>query len=258
VPGVETSPRHHRGPQRRISVRGGAHLRRLPGLDQSAAGPLPARGRGRVPAAIETAEKIPDRNLRRDGRADRPAPQGTHRRRPGRRPAHNRLAPGAPSPGPGVGGDHLLAADPCWLGDRGAEEEAEDRLPAVRRRAAQRDLAGRLHPLPADPPRRLSGSRPGDPVLARRPLPVRALGDRAPPGHRPERVGHLPPNHRPAWCSGLDVDRQRHGVHHPAVRRQGRPQRLRARTKTSSACCRRTPDRATRPPAARWSGSSRP
>ncbi len=89
-------------------------------------------------------------------------------------------------------------------------------------RPAQRDLAGRLHPLP---PRRPQRRR--DPLLARRPLPLRHLGHRPPPRHRPHRRRHVHQRPRRPRHPGLDTDRQRDGVHHPTVRRQGRPQRLR-------------------------------
>jgi hypothetical protein len=55
----------------------------------------------------------------------------------------------------------------------------------VRRRAAQQVPAGRLHPLPAHPPRRPTGRRLPDPDLAAGPRSVRAPGDHARLGHRP-------------------------------------------------------------------------
>jgi hypothetical protein len=48
-------------------------------MDLHAAGPLPGRGRGGVRAAVAAAEDLTDRDRPRDGRADRPAPQGTGR-----------------------------------------------------------------------------------------------------------------------------------------------------------------------------------
>ena len=42
---------------------------------------------------------------------------------------------------------------------------------------------------------------------------------------------HVPPSHRPTRDSGLNADRQRHGLHRPLRRRQRRPQHLRNRTR---------------------------
>ena len=56
---------------------------------------------------------------------------------------------------------------------------------------------------------------------------------------------------------GLDPDRQRHGLHHPPVRRQGRPQRPRARAAPPRHHARRTASPTTRRPRARSSDSSR-
>ncbi len=104
----------------------------------------------------------------------------------------------------------------------------------------------RLHPLPAHPPRRPTQRRHRDPDLARRLLPLRPLGHRPRPGHRPHRAGHLPPNRCRTRDSRLHADRQRDGVHHPALRGQGWPQRtLRDRTTTTQ---RGPEERATQPP----------
>ena len=67
-------------------------------------------------------------------------------------------------------------------------------LHPLRGRAAQRDLAIRLHPLPAHPPRRPTRRGRGDHHLARRPLPLRPAHLRPRPDHRPDRAHHLPQN----------------------------------------------------------------
>ena len=89
-------------------------------------------------------------------------------------------------------------------------------------RPAQRDVAGRLHPLAA---RRRQRRR--DPLLDRRPLPLRHLGHRPPPRHRPHRRRHVHQRPGRPRHPRIHVDRQRDGVHHPTVRRPRRPQRLR-------------------------------
>jgi transposase len=63
----------------------------------------------------------------------------------------------------------------------------------LRGRAAQRDLAVRLHPLPAHPPRRPARRRRRDHHLARRPLPDSPARVRTCPGHRSDRADHLHP-----------------------------------------------------------------
>ncbi len=75
-----------------------------------------------------------------------------------------------------------------------------------------------------------SGPDGRDHHLARRLHPLRALGDRAPPDHRPDRHRNLPANRCPARDPGLHADRQRHGLHRPPRRRPRRTQHLRART----------------------------
>ena len=50
-----------------------------------------------------------------------------------------------------------------------------------------------------------------------------------PARHRNNRAQRVPRCHSPPRRPHVDADRQRHGVHHPPVRRQGRPQRLRSR-----------------------------
>ena len=67
------------------------------------------------------------------------------------------------------------------------EEATQVLLHPLRRRPAQPVLAVRLHPLPPRP----MATDDRDPVLARRPLPLRPLGHRPPPGHRPDRARHF-------------------------------------------------------------------
>ena len=95
--GVETSSCHHRRPGRRVAVRGRPHLRCLPGLDQSAHGPLPGRGRGRLRAPLTRTQVQPRRDRRGDRPTRRRATQEARRARSGRRRGHHRLAPPAPS-----------------------------------------------------------------------------------------------------------------------------------------------------------------
>ena len=64
-------------------------------------------------------------------------------------------------------------------------------------------------------------------MLHRRPLPLRPLSHRTPTRHRPHRAGYLPQNLSAARRSGLDPDRQRHGLHNKTGRRQRRTQPLR-------------------------------
>ena len=114
--------------------------------------------------------------------------------------------------------------DPAGARHTGAEEAPEVVLHPLRGREAQRDLAVRLHPLPAHHP------RPDTEIITWLDDHARyALhGHRPHPGHRPDRARHLPQRRRPARHPRLDPHRQRHGLHHPPGRRQRRPQRLRA------------------------------
>ena len=130
--------------------------------------------------------------------------------------AHHRRAPG-----------HRRTGHPR------TEEEAEVLLHPLPSRPAQRVLAGRLHPLPAHPPRGPTRRRHRDPVLARRPLPLRPVRTRPPPSDRTNRARRVPQRHCHPRDPGLHAYRQRHGVHHPPVRRQParhpRSQQLRGR-----------------------------
>jgi transposase len=78
-----------------------------------------------------------------------------------------------------------------------------------------------------------------------------------PPGDRPDRARHVPRNGCRPWDSGVHADRQRHGVHHPALRRQRRPQRHWKPNCAAWAWCKKTPARTIPPPAARSNASSR-
>ena len=94
----------------------------------------------------------------------------------------------------GLPGHHRRHLTTAGLVVAGAEEAPEVLLHPVRRpssptRCWQSDFTHyRLARPTAD--RR----RHRDPDLARRPLPLRALGDRPPPGHRPDRAGRVPRN----------------------------------------------------------------
>ena len=111
---------------------------------------------------------------------------------PGRRRGHHRLAPDPPPPGHAVAGHDQPDPGPGRCGHPGPVEAAEVLLHPVRGRAAERVLAVRLHPLPADPTATAARHRLRDHHLARRPLPLRPARHRPPPGHRPDRAGHLP------------------------------------------------------------------
>ena len=73
----------------------------------------------------------------------------------------------------------------------GPVQATQELLHPLRSPAAQRDLAVRLHPLPAHPPRRPPRHRRGDHQLARRPLPLRPAHVRTCQGHRSNRADHL-------------------------------------------------------------------
>ncbi len=223
---VKGQARHHRRHCREApGQRGRAGLRGRPVLGLRAAGPLPGRGRRSVRAAVPAAEDLPLRDQRRRRRPDHPSAQGPRRPGPGRRPADHRLAPAAASPGQRLGRDRQQVPEPGRAGHSRPGQAAEVVLHPVPGGHAERALAVRLHPLPA---RRRDGHR--DPDLARRPLPLRPVRHRPRPRHRARCAAGLPRSVRAARRPGLDPDRQRHGLHHPPLRRQGRPQRPRART----------------------------
>ena len=99
------------------------------------------------------------------------------------------------------------------------EEAPEVLLHPVRSLDAERDLAVRLHPLPAHPPRR---HRPGADVEI-----ISWLDDctryalhvtRTSADHHPDRADHLPRSPRHARDPGIHADRQRHGLHRPTGR----------------------------------------
>ncbi len=216
-----------------VPVRGRPHLRRLPGLDQPAHGPLPRRGRGRVRAPLTRPEDHPRaRPHPSTGRAD---PAAAQRARP--RPASTP----APTPSTGtcttttrsaVPGHHQPDPDPRRAGDPRAVEATQVVLHPLRSRPAQRDLAVRLHPLPAHPPRRPPGT---DVEIitwlddhSRYALHVTAH----PRITAPIVLATFRASRRPARTSRLHPDRQRHGLHRPVRRhgRQGGRNHARART----------------------------
>src|SRR3954451_2094553 len=164
------------------------------------------------------------------------------------RPRHHQVASGASPLGCGVQGDDLALPDQGRAGGAGAEEEAEVVLHPVPSRDAQRDLAGRLHPLPTPSPRRSPRRGHRDPDLARRLFPLRPLRHRPPPSHRTDSAGHLPRHRCRARNPCLHTHRQRHGLHHQALPGQEgcrHPQRLRDRAAPSQ---RGPEERATQPP----------
>ena len=172
-----------RGP---VPVRGRPHLRRLPGLDQPAAGPLrrprarprssPDRGgRTRTPTATPAATVELIVALRKElteaGLDAGPDTIGWHlttttRSTVSRATISRHLA----APG-------LVTPEP--------KKRPEVLLHPLRRRAAQRDAGSPTSPTTGSPDDR---RRRRDPDLARRPLPLRPLGHRPPPGHRPDRA----------------------------------------------------------------------
>ena len=103
-----------------------------------------------------------------------------------------------------------------------------------------------------------TGGRHRDHLLARRPLPLRAVRDRPPPDHRRDRGRHVRRRRCPARVPGLDPDRQRHGLHRPPGRPPRWTHRPGTRATPRSASSRRTADRTTPPPAARSNVSNRP
>ncbi len=140
---------HHRcrvrGPHSR---RGSPPVRRLPGLGQPPGRPVPGRGRSRVRAAVPAAEDLTRRDQSRGRRPDRPAPQGTLRPGPGRRPGHDRLASASPAPGHGLASDRQPVPDPARRRHPPAAQAAQVLLHPVRRSDAEPVLAVRLHALP--------------------------------------------------------------------------------------------------------------
>ena len=158
-----------------------------------------------------------------------------------------------------VPGHHPPDPDPRRRRHPRTEEATQVLLHPLRSRAAERDLAVRLHPLPAHRPRRPPRPRRGDHHLARRLHSRYALHVTAHrPGHRPDRAHHLPRNRWPARHPGLHADRQRDGLHRPLRRRPRRPQRTRATNYAAWTSPRRTPDPTTPPPAAKSNASNRP
>jgi hypothetical protein len=193
--GVETSSCHHRRPCRSIPVRGRPYLRGLSGLDQPPHGPLPRRGRSRLRTTLARPEDQPRRHRTGHGRPRPTTTQTARRVRPGRRRGHHRLAPDPPPRRDPVARDDQPDPGPPRHRDPRPVQTAQVVLHPVRSRAAQRDLAVRLHPLPAHLPRRHSRRGHRDHHLARRPLPLRPAHLSPRPHHRSDRAGHLP-HHR--------------------------------------------------------------
>ena len=241
-----------------------SEVARTYGVSQGWISRLMARYRAEGEAAFEPRSRRPEdhpgRHRAGDGRAGPAAAQGA-------RPSQG-LDAGADTIGWHLTHHHQITVSRATInrilvrgrrGHPGPVEATEVLLHPVRGRAAQRDLAVRLHPLPAHPPRRQPRRRHRDHHLARRPLPLRPAHLRPRPGHRPDRARHLPQTAGQHGYPGIHADRQRHGLHRPVRRRRRRrPQRPRARATPASTSCRRTPGPTTPPPAARSNGSSRP
>ena len=253
---AEGAPGHqsccHRGP---VAGRGGPRLRGVPGLGLPAGGPLPGRGGGGVRAAVAAAEDLAGGGQRRCGAADHRLAQGADRGRawtPGR----------TRSPG-------------TW------STITRSRVsPATISRYLTRARAGHPRAAQTAAARLTSGSPPSCPTSAGSPTSSTgswpaareteivswlddhsryALSVTAHRGHhRPGRPGHLPRRRRRPRRSGLDFDRQRHGLHDPVLRRPGRPQRPGARTARPGRHPEERPARTTPRPRARSSDSSRP
>ena len=136
---------------------------------------------------------------------------------------HHRLAPRPPPRHPRLGGHHQPLPDPARAGHPAAHQAPQGLLPAVPGRAAEPMLAGRLHSLPARrPPATNPPPAPGA-DLAGRPQPLRPGRDCPPARDRPDRARPLPGHGGPLRRSGLDLDRQRDGLHHPLCWRPRRP-----------------------------------
>ena len=205
---VQGPPRPHRPARRPADPRRGRRpLRRPPLLCLQAQSPLRRRRRGRVPASLTPPQDQPDRDRTSHRHADHRTPLQAHHRGPGRRARHHRLAPPPPPRHHRVGVHRQPLPDPRRAGHPNAEEATQVVLPPVRRQPAQRDLAGRLHPLPAHPTQRHARRRRRGPDLAGRPQPLRPGRDRPPARDRPDRARPLPGRSGPLRCPGLDVDR---------------------------------------------------
>ena len=170
------------------------------------------------------------------------------------------LAPGPPPRDHRVPGHHPPDPDPPRRGHPRAEEAPEVLLHPLRGRDAQRDLAVRLHPLPAHRHRRPSRHRRRDHHLARRLHPLRPARVRAPgrspprssrpPSAKPQASTASPPPHSPttAWST-------------PSASPASAAAAAATASSSNSATgtwSRRTPAPTTPPPAARSNASSRP
>ena len=138
---------HRRDHREQNRPRSRRHLRRLQVLDLSTPGPLSPRGRGCVRAPSATTQDRPDRDTGRDRRPHHRATRETHRDRSGRGPGHDPLAPRTPARHHRLPGHHRPLPGQDRAGHPGAEEEAQVLLHPLPGRNAQRNLAGRLHPL---------------------------------------------------------------------------------------------------------------
>src|SRR5262249_61189079 len=111
--------------------------------------PVPARGRGGSPAALAPPPHQPPPPATGHHRPDHRTTRGPRGQRHRSRPAHHRLAPATPPPPGRVTGLHPPPSTRSRADHPDAAEAAQILLHPVRRRATQRTLAGRLHPLVA-------------------------------------------------------------------------------------------------------------
>ena len=188
-----------------IEGRSQSEVARDYGVSRAGSRKLVARYRAEGDAAFEPRSRrptAPTGRPRPDGRrADPRAARPTRRRRPRRRSRHHRLAPRTPpqhaASRPPTIDRHLTA--PAWSRP---SRRSDPKSSYIRFQADQPNetLAIRLHPLPA---RRWHRHR--DPLLARRPLPLRALTHRPPPRHRPDRAS--PRSAKPSTHTGFRPQR---------------------------------------------------
>ena len=213
-----------------VPVRSRPHLRRLPGLDQPPRWPATGPRARRRSSPLPGSQATPNATAAADRRAGAAAAQAAGRGRAGRRRRHHRLAPGPPPRHRPVAGHDQPDPGPGRAVVPGPRSGPSPPTSGSKQTSPTRP-GSPTSPTTGSPTPRPPG-RHRDPDLARRLLPLRPHVT-AHPGHRPDRARHLPRNRR---HHGFPVhpDRQRHGVHHPTLRRQRRPQRPRDRTPPSA------------------------
>ena len=183
---LQAAAGHHSRARRFQPVRGGPHLRRLPGLDQPSDDALRGRGRGGVRAPLPGPEELTDRHSSR-----RPSSWSCELRK---KLSEAGLDAGADTIGWHLQHHHQITLSRATINrilvragqvSPGPVQATQELLHPLRGRAAQRDLAVRLHPLPAHPPRRPTRRGRRDHHLARRPLPLRPCTSPPTPGSPP-------------------------------------------------------------------------